>query len=117
MQFLLMLYVNEAGWPKLTKEQQQQGMAAYTAYSESLQKAGVLRGVNRLEPSFTAKTVRLADGKPRVLDGPYAESKEHIAGYYLIEVLNLDAAISWAERCPAVGHGVVEVRPIGGPVI
>jgi hypothetical protein len=115
MQFLLMLYVNEAGWPKLTKEQQQQGMAAYLAYSEELEKAGVLKAHNSLQSSSRAKTVRLADGKPRVLDGPYTESKEQIGGYYLIDVRDLDAAISWAARCPAAGHGVVEVRTVGRP--
>ena len=115
MQFLLMLYVNEAGWPTLTKEQQQRGMAAYVGYAEALQKAGVLRGTNRLQPSSTAKTVRLADGKPQILDGPFTESKEHIGGYYLIDVPDLDTALSWAARCPTVGHGVVEVRAIGGP--
>ena len=114
MQFLLMLHVNEAGWPKLTKEQQQQGMAAYFAYSEELAKAGVLKGQNRLEPSAKAKTVRVADGKPRVLDGPYAESKEQIGGYYLIDVPDLDAAIHWASRCPAAGHGAIEIRAIAG---
>jgi hypothetical protein len=116
MQFLLMLYVNEAGWPKLTTEQQQQGMAAYLAYSEELEKAGVLKAHNSLQSSFRAKTVRLADGKPRVLDGPYAESKEQVGGYYLIDVPDLDVAISWAARCPAAGHGVVEIRTIGRPL-
>jgi hypothetical protein len=113
MQYLLMLYVNEAGWPQLTKAEQEQGMAAYTAYTEALTKAGALRGNNRLQSSSLATTVRLADGKPQVLDGPYVDSKEQVGGYYLIEVADLDAALAWAARCPAAGHGVVEVRPIG----
>src|SRR6266480_3190612 len=115
MQFLLMLYVNEAGWPKLSAEQQRQGMAAYHAYSEELEKAGVLKAQNSLQPSSKAKTIRLADGNPRVLDGPYTESKEQIGGFYLIDVPDLDAAIHWASRCPTVGHGVVEIRAIGVP--
>ena len=112
MEYMLMVYVNEAGWPQMTKAQQEQGMAAYMAYTEALAKAGVLKGNNRLGPSAAATTVRIADGKTQVLDGPYTESKEQLGGYYLIDVPNLDAAISWAARCPGAGHGVVEVRAI-----
>jgi hypothetical protein len=112
MQYLLMLYTNEAGWDVLTEAQQTQGIAAYAAYTEALQKAGALKGSNRLRPTSTATTVRIADGKSQVLDGPFADSKEQLGGYYLIEAADLDAAIAWAARCPAAGHGVIEVRPI-----
>lgn len=112
MQYLLVLYANEAGWPKMTQAEQQQGMAAYMAYSEALTQAGVLKGSNRLQPSSTATTVRAANGKPQTLDGPYIDSKEQLAGYYLIDAPDLDSALSWAARCPAVNHGAVEVRPI-----
>ena len=112
MQYLLMVYVNEASWPKLSKADQEQGMAAYGAYTEALNKAGVLKGSNRLQAVSTATTVRLANGKPQVLDGPYVDSKEQVGGYYLIDVPDLDSAISWASRCPGASHGVVEVRPI-----
>lgn len=112
MQYLLMLYVDQAGWSKLTPAEQEQGVAAYSAYTGALTKAGVLQGANRLRPTTAATTVRLANGKAQVLDGPYAESKEQLGGYYLIDVPDLDAAISWAARCPAASHGVVEVRPI-----
>jgi hypothetical protein len=114
MQYLLILYVNENGWTQLTKAQQEQGMAAYNAYTEALKKAGALKGADRLQPTSAATTVRMANGKPQVLDGPYADSKEQLGGYYLIDVPDLDAAISWAARCPAADHGVVEVRPIWG---
>src|SRR6266403_2376877 len=86
MQYLLMLYSEEASWNKLTKAEQEQGVAAYRAYTEALTKAGVLKGSNRLQPSSAATTVRIANGKPQVLDGPYVESKEQIGGYYLILV-------------------------------
>jgi hypothetical protein len=112
MQYLLMVYVNEASWPKMSKAEQEQGIAAYGAYTEALNKAGVLKGSNRLQPVSTATTVRLANGKPQVLDGPYVDSKEQVGGYYLIDVADLDAAISWASRCPGASHGVVEVRPV-----
>jgi len=112
MKYLLMIYANEAGWSKLTKAEQEQGVAAYTAYTEALKKAGVLAGSNRLQSVSAATTVRLANGKPQVLDGPYADTKEQLGGYYLIDAPNLDAAISWASRCPGAGHGIVEVRPV-----
>jgi hypothetical protein len=112
MQYLLMAYVDESGWPKMSKTQQEQGIAAYAAYSEALQTAGVIKGSNRLQPSSVATTVRNTDGKSQVLDGPYVDSKEQLGGYFLIEAPDLDAALSWAARCPAVHHGVVEVRPV-----
>jgi hypothetical protein len=112
MQFILMAYVREAGFAQLTRAEQEQGMAAYVSYMEALNKSGVLKGSNRLGPSSAATTVRIADGKPQVLDGPYADSKEQLGGYFLIDVADLDAALSWAARCPATGHGAVEVRPV-----
>ena len=86
--------------------------AAYMAYTEAMKNAGVLQGSNRLRPTDSATTVRIADGKTQVLDGPYAETKEQLAGYYLIDVADLDAALSWAARCPGASHGAIEVRPI-----
>jgi len=112
MQYLLTLYSDESAWPKMTEEHKKQGYAAYMAYSEALKQAGALKGSNRLQPTSTATTVRTVDGKSQVLDGPYAESKEQLGGYYLIEVADLDAALSWAARCPGSQHGIVEVRPI-----
>lgn len=112
MDYLLMLYVPETGWQALTDAQKAEGLAAYAAYSQALQQAGALKAGARLRPTADATTVRLADGKPQVLDGPYGESKEQLGGYFLIDVPDLDAAIAWASRCPAAGHGAVEVRPL-----
>lgn len=111
MQYLLMIYLDESRWPKMTKAEQEQGVAAYRAYTEALTSAGVLKGSNRLQPTSAATTVRVNDGKSHVLDGPYVESKEQLAGYYLIDVPDLDAAIAWAARCPGASHGAIEVRP------
>jgi hypothetical protein len=115
MKYILMAYVQESGWTSLTKVQQEEGIAAYRAYNEALTKAGVRVGSSQLQPSSAATTVRVTNGKPQVLDGPYADSKEQLGGYFIIDVTDLDAAISWATRCPATGHGVVEVRPLIGP--
>ena len=114
MQYLLTLYAEEAGWERMTPEQQQQGAAAYTAYTEALKAAKVHVSSNRLRPSSTATTLRASNGKTQVLDGPFADSKEQLGGYYLIDVPDLDAAMQWAGRCPGVQHGVVEVRAIWG---
>ena len=108
----LLLHAEEAGFMNMTPEQQQQGMAAYMAYSKALVEAGAMVGSNRLRPVATATTVRVVDGKTQVLDGPYADSKEQLGGYFLIEVPDLDAALGWAARCPGASHGIVEVRPI-----
>ena len=114
MQYILMSYVNESGWPQLTKSEQAHWMAAYGAYREALTKAGVLVGSNRLQQSGSATTVRVSDGRSQILDGPYADTKEQLGGYYVIDVADLDAALSWASRCPGANHGVVEVRPLWG---
>ena len=114
MQYLLTLYAEEAGWGRMTEAQQQQGVAAYAAYTEALKKAGAYIGGNRLRPVSTATTVRVADGKSQVLNGPYVDTKEQLGGYYLIEAPDLDAALSWAARCPGAHHGTVEVRPVWG---
>ena len=112
MQYLLLIYGNEAGMQSATKADVEQMMAAYGAYTQAIKGAGVLVAADRLKPSTSASTVRVADGKTKVLDGPYAESKEQLAGYYLIEVPDLDAALSWAARCPGANYGAIEVRPI-----
>ena len=112
MQYLLALYSDESQWDKMTPEQQQQGGAAYMAYTQALQTAGVFVGSNRLRPTSTATTLRTTNGKTQVLDGPYIDSKEQLGGYYLIDVPDLDAALSWAGKCPGVGHGIVEVRAV-----
>ncbi len=112
MKYILMDYVNEAGWPVLTKEEKDHWLGAYIAYIEAMKEAGVLKNATGLQPTSTATTVRVANGKTQVLDGPYADSKEQLGGFRIIEVADLDAALSWAARCPTALHGVVEVRPI-----
>jgi hypothetical protein len=112
MKYLLLIYNNEAAAQAASKAETDQMIAAYGAYTEAVTKAGILAGSNRLQRSSAASTVRVANGKTQVLDGPYAETKEQLAGYYMIDVPDLDAALSWAARCPGASHGTVEVRPI-----
>ena len=112
MQYLLLIYGNESAMRGATKEASSQMMSAYTAYTEAMKKAGVLAGSNRLRPTGDATTVRAPNGKKSVLNGPFAETKEQLGGYYLIEAPDLDAALSWAKRCPGSQHGSIEVRPV-----
>ncbi len=112
MKYMLMDYVNDAGWPELNKTEQEHWLGAYKAYMEAMTKAGVLKDSKGLHPTSTATTVRVVDDKTQVLDGPYAETKEQLGGFHIIEVDDLDAAIAWAARSPTALHGVVEVRPV-----
>ncbi|HET8699904.1 MAG TPA: YciI family protein [Gammaproteobacteria bacterium] len=112
MQYALFIYADPSGFEKATPEQREQGMAAYTAYTQALKQAGVWQGSNRLRPVSDSTTVRVTNGKPQVLNGPYVDTKEQLGGYYLIDVPDLDSALKWAARCPGASHGTVEVRPV-----
>lgn len=112
MRYLLLLHVDESGWTRLTPDQQTEGMAAYAAYNEALGKAGALVSTGRLAPSAGAMAIRTIGGRQVTMDGPFAETKEQIGGYYLIEAPDAAAAAEWAARCPAAGHGTVEVRQV-----
>jgi hypothetical protein len=112
MKYMLLIYSNEAEMATMSPADIGHRMQAYGAYAEALHKAGVSVGGDRLRPSAAATTVRVADGKPQVLNGPYAETREQLGGYFTIDVPDLDAALAWAARCPGASHGVVEVRPL-----
>jgi hypothetical protein len=112
MKYMLLLYGNEANVLAASKETAGQMIAAYGAYTEALKKASAYVDSGRLRPTSSGTTVRVVNGKTEVLDGPYAETKEQLGGYYMIEVPDLDAALSWAARCPGAGHGTIEVRPL-----
>ena len=112
MQYLLMIYGNEAGMQAASKDQVTQMSAAYAAYTEALKGAGVIRGGERLRPTSEATTVRVKKGKTEVLDGPYADTKEQLGGFYMIDAPDLDAALAWAAKCPGASTGTMEVRPV-----
>ena len=112
MQYLLMIHSDESAMQQASAGDRESMMAAYGAYVQAMREAGVARGGERLHPSSTATVVRVQNGKTSVLNGPYAEVKEQLGGYFVIEAADLDAAIGWAARCPGAQHGAIEVRPI-----
>ena len=112
MKYILLDYVGEGGWPQLTKDEQEDWLGAYRAYMEAMMKAGVLIDSQGLHPTSASTTVRVVNDKTQVLDGPYADTKEQLGGFHIIEVADLDAAITWAARSPTALHGSVEVRPV-----
>jgi len=110
MQFLLLIYDQEKRWTKLSETQQSAETQEFGAFGEECAQA--IRGGNALQPTPTAKTVRVRDGKLLVTDGPFAETKEQLGGYYLVEANNADEAISIAAKVPWARYGSIEVRPI-----
>ena len=112
MQYLLLIHSSESNMRAASEEDISKTHAAYMAYTEAMTAAGVIVSGNRLRPTSAATTVRIVDGRTQVVDGPYAETKEQLGGYYLIEVSDLDAALAWAARCPGASRGAIEVRPV-----
>ena len=112
MQFMILNYVPAAQAEAGSSPQYHSDMDAWRAYTQAMIDAGVMRGGNALKPGSTATTVRLRDGRRDVHDGPYADSKDELGGYYIIDAPDLDAALQWAARNPAAAYGAVEVRPV-----
>jgi len=108
MQYMLLIYEDDADRVAMMDER----MPNCAAYAQAMIKAGIYVCGNRLQGATTATTVRLADGKTHVVDGPYAEAKEQLGGFHIIDVPDLDSALAWAARCPSASRGVVEVRPV-----
>ena len=115
MQFAILIYSSEEALLKADPANKQQILAAHQAYTQALQSAGALGPWSRLLPTASATTVRIADGKTQVLNGPFADTREQLGGFYIIDVPDLDAAIGWAARCPSAAIGTIEVRPIWDP--
>ena len=112
MQYLLLIYGNEGAMLSASNDVVDRIKAAYVAYTDAMKQAGIYLGGNRLQPTSSATTVRAPTGKTNVVDGPYAETKEQLGGYFMIEAPDLDTALSWAGRCPGAAYGAIEVRPI-----
>ncbi len=111
MQYLALIYSDESKMPEQTPEQQKAVIAEYMAFNEEAKAAGVFVGGDALKPTTTATTLRMQGDKLLTTDGPFAETKEQLGGYYLLECENLDQAIEWAAKIPATKYGSVEVRP------
>jgi len=112
MQYLLLIYHNEAEWAKHSQNQAEPIYSQYRALREDLQKKGKYLGGSQLKPTATATTVRVRNGKRQTTDGPFAETKEQLGGFFLIDAADLDEAISYAARIPAANDGSIEVRPL-----
>ena len=110
MQYLLLIYGNEAAMEAATEANSGKMLAAYGAYSEAMAKAGVMVGGNRLRPTSASTTVRAPGGKTQVLDGPYAETKEHIGGFWILEAADMEEALAWGRKAVVACRVPVEVR-------
>ena len=112
MKYLAMIFSDESTEVSLSPEEEQAMMAEYGQFMQAAQEAGVVVGGDRLRPTSAATTIRVRDGEVLTTDGPYAETKEQLGGYFVLECADLDDAISWASRIPGARHGAIEVRPI-----
>jgi hypothetical protein len=115
MEYLLLIYGDEESWQAQSSDEQAATMEAYGAFTQSIIASGQLRGGSELAPTSTATTVRVRDGDALTTDGPFAETKEQLGGYYVVECADLDEALAIAARIPGALHGSIEVRPqLGG---
>ena len=112
MKYMLLIYDDEKGWAKLSETQKQQAMGEYTQFTQQLHSAGQYVTSSQLHPTSAATSVRARSGKRLVTDGPFAETREQLLGYYIVEVKDLDAAIAIAARIPGGPTGGVEIRPL-----
>ena len=111
MRYALLIHYPQPPAITLSEETMKQGMAAFHAYAKALDDAGVLRSAEVLQTVSNATSVAVRNGKLHVQDGPFADTKEAFAGIFMLDVPDLDAALAWAEKCPAAQWGTVEIRP------
>jgi hypothetical protein len=112
MQYMLLIHSSEDGWNALSEAEQNEMYAGYGAFTQAIKEKGAFLGGDQLASSGDATTVRVRDGETLVTDGPFAETKEQLGGYYLIEAESIDEAIEWAAKIPGAKYGVIEVRPV-----
>jgi hypothetical protein len=117
MKYMLLIYGDESAWTKMPQDEMNKMYAAYGTFTEELAKSGAMIDGSELHPSSMATTVRVRSGKTQTMDGPFAETKEQLGGYYLIDVPNMDTAIKWAAKIPSVLFGSVEIRPLTETVV
>ena len=114
MQYMLLIYGDEKNWMNMPEKDMKAMYAAYGAFTKELQDSGAMRGGSELAPIANASTVRVRNGKTLTTDGPFAETKEQLGGYYIVDVPNLDDAIRWAAKIPSAPFGSIEIRPLAG---
>ncbi|HEX8953198.1 MAG TPA: YciI family protein [Polyangia bacterium] len=112
MQYMLLIYDNEKMWPAMDPKERNALMGEYHVFTEEVKQAGKLVAADALQPTTAATTVRVRDGKRLTTDGPFAETKEQLGGYYLIEAKDLDEAMAMAAKIPSARIGSIEIRPI-----
>jgi hypothetical protein len=112
VRYMLLIYGDERQWTELSEEESAAEMGRWEAYGKDIEGEGILRGGDALHPTAAATTVRVRNGETQVTDGPFAETREQLGGYYMIECDSIDQAIDAARRIPSVDSGSVEVRPI-----
>jgi len=112
MQYLLLIYGDESMWATISEGEQGKYMQEYNDFTEAVKKAGNYLAAEALQPTWTATTVRVRDGKTMTTDGPFAETREQLGGFYFIEAKDLDEAIAIAARIPSSRSGSIEVRPV-----
>jgi hypothetical protein len=112
MRYLLLIYSPDVDMSAVPAEQREAVSQAYNAFTQEARSRGVMEGGAALEPTSTATTVRVREGRTVVTDGPFAETKEALAGFYLFDVKDLDEALEFAARIPGAQEGSIEVRPI-----
>src|SRR5215470_6367582 len=117
MQYVVLIYETPDDFAIRSEGRSHPYIAAWRAYHRALVAAGVYVGGAPLQDVGTATTVRVEDGRPRVQDGPFAEAKEQLGGFMILELPSLDAALEWAARCPAAATGAIEVRPMDAAVL
>ena len=112
MQYLCLIYDNESAWQAMSEAEGEKFNAAYKTFSQEIVKSGHFKAGEALQPTATATTVRVRNGKTTTTDGPFAETREQLGGFYLIEAKDLDEATAIAARIPSAHTGSIEVRPI-----
>ena len=112
MKYMLLIYAAEDAGPRHGTAEWEADMGGYFAFTDELVKAGAMVAGAPLEGAQTATTVRVRDGRTSVTDGPFAETKEVLGGYYIVDAANLDAALAWAAKIPGARYGSIEVRPV-----
>ena len=112
MKYALLIYASEQDWANQSEEQGQAQFQEYMAFTKDIVDRGIMRSGEALQPTATATTVRVRDGETLSTDGPFAETKEQLGGFYVVEAKDLDEAIEVAARIPDVRRGSIEVRPV-----